>query len=189
VEHSITAAQYTITDLMTQLTASSTDCTFTVGSDGYVTITTTGTTYLYSPTIDFFDMLGFQDQVAAPDYTLTVTTSLKATSLPNVGGEKVVFLACAELAPGNCVFGGDGTPYDILLPISFADTAFGYEACYRGADTEIEDVEYKFYNKIATLEFIIRDSKFRPLLLPKNYHFRMILKVFHKDYAKGFDRG
>lgn len=182
--HTITEKQYSSSELVTALNTESPKFTFSVDVNGFFVITCVGTETLSSPTIDFFEMLGFQDQVTAPNYTLSVTTSLTASTLPNLGGEKIVFFLCDELSPSNCVYAKDGSPYNVLSMISLHDVDYGHEGHFRGADVFVDDIEYKHHNNLDSFVIQLIDSKFRALPLPNNYHFRIVFKVFHEDNIK-----
>lgn len=179
------AKQYTTSTLVTALNSKSTDFTFSVDANGYFNIACTGTksmdTSANTYPKEIFEMLGFQDDLESNGTELSIPTSIVASNLPNLGGEKKVFISSAKLAQANCIHGGDDTPYDILTVISFHDVGFGFEANYRAEDMIVGDVEYDFANQLDKIHVTLLDSKFRPLYLPTNYHLRMVLKIFHMD--------
>lgn len=179
---SVSPAQYSALGISTQFTLDSTDFTFTLVG-GFFQIACVGTLAMTSPTIDVFSLLGFQDQVtlAGGIYTLSVPTTLTASSLPNAGGEKLVFIVSSKMAPGNCVFGADGKLYDILTTLSLHNIDYGLEGHFRTGDVIAEDIDYKHTNQLDSFVVALLDSQFRPLDLPTNYHLRMMFKVFHGE--------
>lgn len=186
----IPIGQYSTTTLATAATTASTDFTVTINADGYFDFACTGTNSVASLTIDVFEMFGFQDQVQflAGAYQLPVTTNLTATSYPNLGGEKMILLSCDKIGSSNLIFGADGTPYDIFANVSFHDVDYGYTAQFKAADSTLEDIVYKHHNNLDTMMVEILDSKMRHLVMPSNYHLRMIFKVFHQDNTQKYQR-
>jgi hypothetical protein len=174
--------QYTTTTLATALSAASVDFNMTVNSDGKFVLTCTGTKTMNTTANDtpneLFELLGFQDDLLS-EGILEVTTSQIASKLPNLGGEKLVFIRAPELAAGNMINGDDRNSSDILTQISFHDVGFGFEGHVKAADMMVDDVEYKVPQSFSMLRVEILDSKFRRLTLPNNYHLRLILKFIH----------
>lgn len=183
-ELSIPVKQYSASTLVAALSATSNLVFWNVSPDGYFQIAGVNQT-LTSPTIDFFAMLGFASQVTYSNgvYSLSWTNTLTASDLPNLGGEKIIFIHIDKMGGGNMVNGEDGTLHDLVAHVSLHDVDFGMEGHWRSNDILIDDIEYRHYNKLDSLVVDIRDSRNRRLKLPANYHLRMMFKIFHRDSA------
>lgn len=181
--HSLPLGQYNITTLLSAMNSAATWLHFDVTSSGFVTVSIdiaySGFDVTLTAGNDFLELLGFQDQsplVVGDGSTVTAST------LPNLGGEKVVFVVSDRMAVSNCVNGGDGKLYDTLCCVSMHNTDFGQTAVFRATDGEVDGIKFNFDNDMTAVEIELVDSKFRPLVLPNNYHVRMILKIVHSDF-------
>ena len=190
---SITIKNYTASELITAFNAASSEFVLSLNGDGKFVITSTTNTTIYTTGHrDLFDLLGFQDQVQTVGnvHPLAVnTTSLTANTVPNLGGEKLVFIRSNQLVDANLCHGGDGTLHDVMTCIPLSETNYGFSKSVRANDLFIDDVEYRDEKNINTIYFEILDSKFRPLDMPSNYHLRMVLKVFHKEHKPSLKEG
>ena len=190
-EITIPEGQYDIDSLAAAFTAASTNLTMTVnGGVLEITNNTAGSVFMESKTTDIFDMLGFHDAIspvpAFPPpgtvYRLTFSAlETKTAGLPNLGGEKMVFVTSQKLAHGSTTFGGDSVEYNILANISFHNVDYGQTAHFEVNELKSHEIDWLHHNNIDTVEMTILDSKFRPLLLPGNYHMRIVLRIFHQD--------
>lgn len=192
--NSVTVGQYSIASYVTAFNLASTNLVLSYDA---VTerFTLTGSDILAADK-DFFELLGFQDQIVPTavvlldgyPWELNVAVSLVATSPPNFGGEKVVHLMCDKIGHTNMIYGKDGTPYDQFGTISFHDVDYGQTGHFRSAEVLQDDINYKYDNNLDTLIVELRDSRLRPLALPSNYEIHMVFKVFHRDNGRAVPR-
>jgi len=182
---SIPEGQYDVDSLVVALNAASGDFTFSHNGTSFViTNVSGGTTAIRTTSSDLFELLGFQDQIVkgTTEYVLSFASSdVFVGGLPNLGGEKVVFVMSHKLAHANMCFGGDGTQYDCVAHVDFTQTDYGQSSIFRVDDIDAHDIDFYYHNNLDVVTLYLYDSRFRDLILPNNYHLRIVLRAHHKD--------
>lgn len=114
---------------------------------------------------------------------INTTETLTFPNLPNLGGEKVVFIQCNRL--GNLNMYSTIGLKDVVFPISLVDTVYGDMAVYSPGDHVLGDVDFQSEVNITNLDFELLDSNLQPLPFDDNQHIRMIWKLHHNEGDSG----
>ena len=188
-DNSVVSGQYLVEDFVLQYKLASIYMQFSINVDGYVSVyPTSAQSMMRTKSKDIWDALGYSDQVYFEDGYWVLGPDIGpifdptvALYLPNVGGEKTVFIVCDDLAPSNMISTADGHPHDVISQISFAGTDYGEPAAYVSTGVNMEKVEFKERRQVDTFRLRIEDANHRLLPLPDNHHLRMVLRIFHED--------
>jgi len=180
--------QYNLTDYLAALTAVAPNFTFTVETNGHVSINETGDDDpVVSGTIEFWHTLGFDESqltnAGGSQWQLQLInlSTITANNLPNLGGDKMLWIAIDHGAHGNVTSAFDGMQYDGLIPVDLTTTDYGQSANFICPHLDIFNVEFKYSNALKTFDVELLDYKFRALPLPANYSFQLVLKIFHME--------
>ena len=103
------------------------------------------------------------------------------TKLPNLGGEKLVFVKSNRLAALNMVSAEAGGLHDILFSVPLTDTNYGDTALYAPGDSILGDIDFQAEIDMSKLDFEILDSLMAPLAFDDNQHIRMVWKLHHNE--------
>jgi hypothetical protein len=157
---------------------------------GFVFNSADPTAFVSSPQTEFWDMVGVDPSLlntvlVAGEYTIPLVGlpgSILNDLPPNMGGEKIVHLACDKIAHGNMVHAKDGKLHDIVLSIPLSNTAYGFATGFVPQEDDSYMIDYRYTCSLAsTLEFTLLDSQMRPLPYPTNHHVQMVFKLYHNE--------
>jgi len=186
--YEIKVGQYTLDELVAELNTFDVDIIFsTVDSKVNLLIDFPATFRTEGPDTDFFDLIGWTRIANAVNggHEVLAPSTVTGPDVVNLGGEKMVFLVCDHVAPGNLIYGADGMPYDVFSAVSFHDVEYGQTSTFRAADVHVDDISFKGHSDLCTLVMELKDSKMRVLPMPSNYHIRVVFKVFHREHSPG----
>lgn len=100
---------------------------------------------------------------------------------PNISGPTVVHVTVPDMADTSMVHGATGVPYPTLTSVNMDQVEFGRELTHRVRDADVETLSFVAPRTIRSFAVSLRDHRFRPLRLPRNYPVHLVVEANYTD--------
>jgi hypothetical protein len=154
------------------------------------TASVTGQQFYIEANLDFFELVGFADQLIEVDNDRTFLhryalggSPLVTTEghLPNLSGTTVFHILAHNRSP-NTFESADGRIHDVIYSGMFdANSPYGFYKTYECPDRRIQSVSFRTPMNFSSVRLSLVDHRMRPIPLPPNYHVFVICRAYHTD--------